>query len=149
MRSPILSQSNPNYMPPELDMGNSNSVIEQNIARLKITNPEIYEKYKNDPKTLVHMANSFLEVAKDPEMTALEELEAPREYDMLKTAFTDANRVGVIDQQRKDAEEFGEDYALDQRAQSLAAISRAEKDPFTTRFDDGNVVPPVYNETLF
>jgi len=136
-------------MPPVLDMGNSNSVIEQNIARLKITNPEIYEKYKNDPKTLVHMANSFLEVAKDPEMTALEELEAPREYDMLKTAFTDANRVGVIDQQRKDAEEFGEDYALDQRAQSLAAISRAEKDPFTTRFDDGNVVPPVYNEPLF
>jgi len=149
MRSPILSQSNLNYMPPVLDMGNSNSVIEQNIARLKITNPEIYEKYKNDPKTLVHMANSFLEVAKDPKMTALEELEAPREYDMLKTAFTDANRVGVIDQQRKDAEDFGEDYALDQRAQSLAAISRAEKDPFTTRFDDGNVVPPVYNEPLF
>ena len=124
------------------------SVIQQNIARLKDTNPEIYEKYKNDPKVLVHMANSFLEVAKDPEMTALEELEAPRRNNFLKGILSDPTRGEVIDQQKKDAEEFGEDYALDQRAKSLAAISRAEKDPFTTRFDDGNVVPPVYNEPL-
>ena len=148
MRSPILSQINPNNMTPVLDMGNSNSVIEQNIARLKITNPEIYEKYKNDPKVLVHMANSFLEVAKDPEMTALEELEAPRKYDMLKTAFTDANRVSVVDQQRKDAEDFGEDYALDQRAKSLAAVRRAEKAASTTLFDDGNKVPSAYTEPV-
>jgi len=151
MRSPILSQSYPNYsppMPPVLNTGNSNSVIQQNIDSLKITNPEIYEKYKNDPKTLVHMANSFLVPAKDPEMTALEELEAPRKYDMLKTAFTDANRVNVADQQVKDGTDFGEDYALDQRAKSLAAIRRAEKAASTTLFDDGNVVPPVYNEPV-
>ena len=148
MRSPILSQRNPNNMTPVLDMGNSNSVIEQNIARLKITNPEIYEKYKNDPKVLVHMANSFLKVAKDPEMTALEELETPRSNNFLKGMFSDPTRGEIIDQQKKDAEEFGEDYALDQRAKSLAAISRAEKDPFTTRFDDGNVVPSAYTEPV-
>ena len=38
--------------------------------------------------TLAEMANAFLEVAKDPEMTALEELEAPEVY-ILKTAFSD------------------------------------------------------------
>ena len=124
------------------------SVIQQNIDRLKITNPDIYEKYKNDPKTLVHMANSFLEVAKDPKMTALEELEAPRGNNFLKGILSDPTRGEVIDQQKKDAEEFGEDYALDQRAKSLAAISRAEKDPFTTRFDDGNVVPSAYTEPV-
>ena len=151
MRRPVLSQNFPNYsppMPPVLNTGNSNSVIQQNIDSLKITNPEIYEKYKNDPKTLVYMANSFLEVAKDPEMTALEELEAPRKYDMLKTAFTDANRVSVVDQQAKDALDFGEDYALDQRAKSLAAVSRAQKDPTTTLFDDGNKVPSAYTEPV-
>ena len=55
-------------MPPGYTV-TQDSVIQQNIDSLKITNPDIYEKYKNDPKTLVHMANSFLEVAKDPEMT--------------------------------------------------------------------------------
>lgn len=151
MRRPVLSQNYPNYsppMPPVLNTGNSNSVIQQNIASLQSTNPDIYEKYKNDPKTLVHMANTFLKVAKDPEMTALEELEAPRKYDMLKTAFTDANRVSVVDQQRKDAEEFGEDYALDQRAKSLAAVRRAEKAASTTLFDDGNKVPSAYTEPV-
>ena len=151
MRRPVLSQSYPNYsppMPPVLNTGNSNSVIQQNIDSLKITNPEIYEKYKNDPKTLVYMANSFLEVAKDPEMTALEELEAPRRNNFLKGILSDPTRGEVIDQQKKDAEEFGEDYALDQRAKSLAAISRAQKDPTTTLFDDGNKVPSAYTEPV-
>jgi len=125
------------------------SVIQQNIASLKNTHPAIYEKYKNYPKELVAVANGLLVPAKDPEMTALEELEAPRGNNFLKGILSDPTRGEVIDQQKKDAEDFGEDYALDQRAQSLAAISRAEKDPFTTRFDDGNVVPPVYNEPLF
>ena len=123
-------------------------VIQQNIARFKITHPYIYDAFKDDPAKLAEMANAFLVPAKDPKMTTLEGLEAPRKYNMLKTAFTDANRVNVADQQAKDALDFGNDYALDQRAKSLAAIRRAEKDPFTTLFDDGNVVPPVYNEPL-
>ena len=152
MRRPVLSQNYPNYsppMPPALDKGNSNSVIKQNIASLKVTNPEIYEKYKSDPKTLVHMANSFLKVAKDPEMTALEELEAPSSS--FKTSNFRDNVAGGIKtyiQRGKDDEEFGEDYALDQRAKSLASISRAEKDPFTTLFDDGNKVPSAYTEPV-
>jgi hypothetical protein len=136
-------------MPPVLNTGNSNSVIQQNIDSLKITNPEIYEKYKNDPKTLVYMANSFLEVAKDPEMTALEELEAPSSS--FKTSNFRDNVAGGLKtyiQQRKDTEEFGEDYALDQRAKSLAAVSRAQKDPTTTLFDDGNKVPSAYTEPV-
>jgi len=125
------------------------SVIQQNIDRLKITNPDIYEKYKNDPKTLVHMANSFLEVAKDPKMTALEELEAPSSS--FKTSNFRDNVAGGLKtyiQRRKDDEQFGEDYALDQRAKSLAAISRAQKDPTTTLFDDGNKVPSAYTEPV-
>jgi hypothetical protein len=131
-----------------LDKGNSNSVIKQNIDSFKITHPYIYDAFKDDPAKLAEMANAFLVPAKDPEMTALEQLEAPRKYDMLKTAFTDANRVSVVDQRAKDALDFGENYALDQRAKSLAAVSRAQKDPFTTLFDDGNVVPPIYNEPV-
>lgn len=152
MRRPVLSQNYPNYSPPMapvLDKGNSNSVIKQNIASLQSTNPDIYEKYKNDPKTLVHMANTFLKVAKDPEMTALEELEAPSSS--FKTSNFRDNVAGGIKtyiQRGKDDEEFGEDYALDQRAKSLASISRAEKDPFTTLFDDGNKVPSAYTEPV-
>ena len=123
-------------------------VIQQNIAILKNTHPKIYEKYKNYPKELAAVANGLLVPAKDPKMTTLEGLEAPRKYNMLKTAFTDANRVNVADQQAKDGTDFGEDYALDQRAKSLAAIRRAEKAASTTLFDDGNVVPPVYNEPV-
>ena len=152
MRRPVLSQNYPNYsppMPPVLNTGNSNSVIQQNIDSLKITNPEIYEKYKNDPKTLVHMANSFLEVAKDPEMTTLEQLEAPSSS--FKTSNFRDNVAGGLKtyiQRRKDDEEFGENYALDQRAKSLSAVRRAEKDPTTTLFDDGNKVPSAYTEPV-
>ena len=151
MRRPVLSQNFPNYsppMPPVLNTGNSNSVIQQNIDSFKITHPYIYDAFKDDPAKLAEMANAFLVPAKDPEMTALEELESPRKYDMLKTAFTDANRVSVVDQQAKDALDFGEDYALDQRAKSLAAVSRAQKDPTTTLFDDGNKVPSAYTEPV-
>lgn len=125
-------------------------VIQQNIDSLKTTNPKIYEKYKNDPKTLVYMANSFLVPTKDPEMTALEELEAPSSS--FKTSnFRDivAGGLKTYIQSKKDALDFGNDYALDQRAKSLTAIRRAEKAASTTLFDDGNVVPPIYNEPLF
>ena len=126
------------------------SVIQQNIARFKITHPYIYDAFKDDPAKLAEMANVFLEVAKDPEMTALEELEAPSSS--FKTSNFRDNVAGGLKtyiQRRKDDEQFGEDYALDQRAKSLAAISRAQKDPTTTLFDDGNKVPSAYTEPLF
>jgi len=152
MRRPVLSQNFPNYsppMPPVLNTGNSNSVIQQNIDSLKINHPKIYNAFKDEPVKLAEMANSFLEVAKDPEMTALEQLEAPSSS--FKTSNLRDNVAGGLKtyiQRRKDDEEFGENYALDQRAKSLAAISRAEKDPTTTLFDDGNKVPSAYTEPV-
>ena len=57
-------------------------------------------------------------------MTGLEQLETPRENDLLKrmTLYRDPTRGMIKDQQKRDAAEFGADYALDQRAQSLMAV---------------------------
>ena len=49
------------------------------IASLKVTHPDVYNAYKDEPDKLAKMAKAFLEVADDPEMTRLEELEAPSE----------------------------------------------------------------------
>ena len=112
------------------------------IASLKVTNPDIYEKYKDDPRVLAQMAKSFLEVAEDPEMTALEELEAPSTS--FKTSNFRDNVAGGLKtfmQRRKDDEEFGEDYALDQRRQSLNNLrSIPEDDPL---FAEGSVVERI------
>ena len=115
------------------------------IASLKVTNPDIYEKYKDDPRVLEQMAKAFakpsalLEVAKDPEMTTLEALEAPSTS--FKTSNFRDNLAGGLKtymQRRKDDKEFGEDYSLDQRAKSLAAVYRAERDPNSMLFDEGS-----------
>ena len=112
------------------------------IASLKVTNPDIYEKYKDDPRVLEQMAKAFakpyalLEVAEDPEMTTLESLEAPSTS--FKTSNFRDNVAGGLKtfmQRRRDDKEFGEDYALDQRAKSLAAVYRAERDPNSMLFD--------------
>ena len=109
------------------------------IASLKVTNPDIYEKYKDDPKLLAQMAKSFLQVAEDPEMTTLESLEAPSTS--FKTSNFRDNVAGGLKtymQSRKDDKEFGEDYDRDQRAKSLAAVYRAERDPNSMLFDEGS-----------
>ena len=112
------------------------------IASLKVTNPDIYEKYKDDPRVLEQMAKAFakpsalLEVAKDPEMTTLESLEAPSTS--FKTSNFRDNVAGGLKtfmQRRRDDKEFGEDYALDQRRQSINAVREAEKDPNSMLFD--------------
>jgi hypothetical protein len=108
------------------------------IASLKVTNPDIYEKYKDDPKLLAQMAKSFLQVAEDPEMTTLEALEAPSTS--FKTSNFRDNVAGGLKtymQRRKDDKEFGEDYDRDQRRQSINAVRRAEKDPDSMLFDTG------------
>ena len=106
------------------------------IASLKVTNPDIYEKYKDDPRVLAQMAKAFLEVAEDPEMTTLEALEAPSTS--FKTSNFRDNVAGGLKtfmQRRKDDKEFGEDYSLDQRRQSINAVREAEKDPNSMLFD--------------
>lgn len=48
------------------------------LADLKRLYPEVYEQYKDNPRELLYIARQMLEVAKEPELTALEQLETPR-----------------------------------------------------------------------
>jgi hypothetical protein len=48
------------------------------VASLKVNYPDLYEQYKDNPAELAQVAQAALEVAEDPEMTTLEELEAPQ-----------------------------------------------------------------------
>ena len=96
------------------------------IANLKVNYPDIYATVKDDPEQLRLTAEYFLNVAEDPAQTGLESLEKPREYDLMKRMFSDPTRGDIIDQQKRDAAEFGADYALDQRAQSLINQRQAE-----------------------
>jgi len=89
------------------------------IANLKVNYPDVYATVKDDPEQLQLTAEYFLNVAETPAQTGLEQLETPRENDLLKRMFTDPTRGMIKDQQKRDAEEFGADYALDQRARSL------------------------------
>ena len=130
-------------VPPVLNTGNLGG-----IDSLKITHPEIYEKYKNDPAKLVELANAFLVPARDENQTTLEGLSKKRDSDLFKRIFTDPTNREVGEQRDMDTINFGEEYALDQRAKSLTAIRQEAKKPFTTLFDDGNVVPPVYKRPV-
>ena len=89
------------------------------IANLKVNYSDIYETVKDDPEQLQLTAEYFLNVAETPAQTGLEQLETPRENDLLKRMFADPTRGDIIDQRKRDAAAFGADYALDQRAQSL------------------------------
>jgi hypothetical protein len=112
------------------------------IASLKVTHPDVYNAYKDEPDKLAKMAKAFLEVADDPEMTRLEELEAPRTG--FKTSNFKDNVSGGLRtylQEQRDAEEFGEGYALDQRRQSLnTSRPLSEDDPL---FAEGSVVERI------
>ena len=107
------------------------------IANLKVNHPEIYEEYKGNPESLALAAEYFLNVAETPAQTGLEQLETPRENDLLKRMFADPTRGDIIDQQKRDAAEFGADYELDQRAQSLVAQRLANADGNEMLFAEG------------
>ena len=107
------------------------------IANLKVNHPEIYSRVKDDPEELLSTAEYFLNVAETPAQTGLEQLETPRENDLLKRMFADPTRGDIIDQQKRDAAEFGADYALDQRAQSLVAQRLANADGNEMLFAEG------------
>ena len=95
------------------------------VAALKVNHPDLYRQYKDTPD-LLYVAQTMLDPPKTPEQTGLEQLETPRENDLLKRMFSDPTRGDVKDQQKRDAAEFGADYALDQRAQSLTNQRQAE-----------------------
>ena len=89
------------------------------IANLKVMRPDLYEQHKDNPEMLALTAEYYLTVADDPEMTSLEAMSAPRENDLIKRMFSDPTNRDVSKQRGKDAAEFGDDYALDQRGLSL------------------------------
>lgn len=108
------------------------------IAYLKANYPAVYEVYKDDPEALSNYAELFVREAQRPESSLLEELEAPSTS--FKTSAFRNNIAGGLKtylQERRDAKEFGEGYDLDQRAKSLAAVYRAERDPNSMLFDTG------------
>ena len=96
------------------------------IANLKVVRPDLYEKYKDDPETLALTAEYYLTVAEDLEMTGLEEVSATRENDLLKSVFSDPTLGEIKEQRKRDDENFGDGYALDQRARSLINQRKAE-----------------------
>jgi hypothetical protein len=58
--------------------------------------PEIYEQYKDSPQLeMVAAAAMSGMVAETPELTGLEELETPRDYDLLQSLFTDPSNRAV------------------------------------------------------
>jgi hypothetical protein len=63
------------------------------IAMLRENYPEVYEQYKDDPNALAYAAAQLAESATTPELTGLEELEAPRDYDLLQSLFTDKLKI--------------------------------------------------------
>ena len=96
------------------------------IANLKVMRPDLYEQHKDNPEMLALTAEYYLTVADDPEMTSLEAMSAPRENDLIKRMFSDPTNRDVSKQRGKDAAEFGDDYALDQRARSSINRRQAE-----------------------
>ena len=69
------------------------------VANLKVNYPELYEEYKDDPNALAYIAKTMAESAKDPEQTALEQMEAPRSFDTLQRMLTDPTNRAVTEKQ--------------------------------------------------
>ena len=66
------------------------------IAMLRENYPELYDQYKDSPdlEQIAAAAMSGM-VAETPELTGLEQLEAPRDYDLLQSLFTDPSNRAV------------------------------------------------------
>jgi len=70
------------------------------IANLKVNYPDVYNQYKDDPNALAYIASTLgAESATTPELTGLEELEAPRNFDTLQNLFTDPSNRAVTKKQ--------------------------------------------------
>ena len=129
----------------------------EDMYNLSVNYPQIYRQFKDDPEMLAQFAQALgTQYEKKlrstrittPEKTGLEELELKRSSNLLKRIFTDPTNREIGKQEVKDAEDFGEDYAFDQRRQSIAALRRAEEDPNSTVFADGAPVEPVPSISL-
>jgi len=107
------------------------------IAMLRENYPDVYEQYKDDPNALAYAAAQLAESARTPELTGLEELEAPRDYDLLQSLFTDPSNRAVTEKQREIAatQDEREIAAQIETANKLRGMS--EDDPM---FTEGSLV---------
>jgi hypothetical protein len=117
------------------------------IANLKVMRPDLYEQHKDDPEMLALTAEYYLTVADDPEMTSLEAMSAPRENDLIKRMFSDPTSGQIKDQQKRDARNFGDDYALDQRSRSLINQTKARMAGNEGLFAEGAPVDYIAGNT--
>jgi hypothetical protein len=106
------------------------------IAMLRENYPDVYEQYKDDPNALAYAAATLAESARTPELTGLEELEAPRSFDTLRGLFTDPSNRAVTEKQREIAatQDEREIAAQIETANKLRGMS--EDDPM---FAEGSV----------
>ena len=100
------------------------------IAMLRENYPELYEQYKDSPD-LERVAAAAMSgmVAETPELTGLEQLEAPRDYDLLQSLFTDPSNRAVTRQALETAAMQPELNAAAE-AQRAAALEQGDESLF-------------------
>lgn len=69
------------------------------VAMLRENYPELYDQYKDTPylEQVAQAARDQSMSAETPELTGLEQLEAPRDYDLLQSLFTDPSNRAVTE----------------------------------------------------
>jgi hypothetical protein len=109
------------------------------IASLKVNYPEVYKKAVEDGN-VEEMAAIFAESAKEPELTALEQLEAPRSFDTLQNLFTDPSNRAVTKKQRE-IEAAQPEQAIQAQIETQQRLRElADDDPI---FAEGSVVEQI------
>jgi hypothetical protein len=100
------------------------------IAMLRENYPELYEQYKDSPD-LEQVAAAAMSgmAAETPELTGLEQLEAPRDYDLLQSLFTDPSNRAVTRQALETAAMQPELNAAAE-AQRAAALEQGDESLF-------------------
>lgn len=100
------------------------------IANLKVNYPELYDQYKDSPD-LERVAAAAMSgmVAETPELTGLEQLEAPRDYDLLQSLFTDPSNRAVT-KKAAEIEAMQPELNAAAEAQRAAALEQGDESLF-------------------
>ena len=110
------------------------------IAELKRLYPEVYELYKDtyNEKDLADMARAYLEGSvSTPDKTGLEELEAPRRFDLLKRLTTDPSSI-TANKMRQKVEDSASERDIKARQETLQRLR--DRDRFFIGRD------PIFND---
>lgn len=100
------------------------------IAMLRENYPQLYEQYKDSPD-LEQVAAAAMSgmVAETPELTGLEQLEAPRDYDLLQSLFTDPSNRAVT-KKAAEIEAMQPELNAAAEAQRAAALEQGDESLF-------------------